>query len=187
MAFINGNPYTGFRGINLQGPNDSNGGGVGGYIRFGGTATAAMSNSGDIGIYPRYVGQKIVPMFWNGAVETTINPELMRVTDITSTSTLTVDQAGLIVTNATSSITLTFPSAAAVKGLTYVIVNRAANPVTLKSAAGDGLDSTTYANIAGFLTRGYIVGDGNMDASGDMWGFVADGSGTWYTVSRYIH
>lgn len=181
MAYLNGNPYTGFRGVNLQGPNDTNGTGTGGFLRFGGTVTASMSNSGDLGIYPTYTGTKIYFKSWNGTVEAILDPSVMKVqTEVSGTYTLSVDLPGVIIVNnqTTGSITITFPAATLIKGLSYTIINRTAKPTTLKAVSGETLDTSGISTI---------YGDGNMDAAGDIWAFVADGSGTWYTVARYIH
>ena len=102
-----------------------------------------------------------------------------KITAITATTTLTDAHAGVLIVNTSSSITLTLPSAATDNGLTFTFVNRNAQPTTLKATSNEGIDTNSAV--------GTIYGDQNMDAAGDMLTLVADGSGTWYITSRYIH
>ena len=126
-------------------------------------------NSGDKQFYGRLGGA------FHG-----MTPGKQVVNSISTTTTLTEAQAGVILWSTASSARLTLPSASAEKGLTFTIVkvDSDVSGSEIYAATGDGIDTNSLTGIIPLTT---------IDAQGDMVSLVADGSGTWYFASRYIH
>jgi len=102
----------------------------------------------------------------------------LKVTNLTSTATLTAAQAGLVLLNpGGASMTITLPASSSNSGLQYKLVkkNADASVINITATSGDEID------VAGTSTLT------DMDAQGDTLTLVADGGGTWRIVSRYIH
>lgn len=113
----------------------------------------------------------------NGAWEGLLNSKL-KVTNLTSTTTITSAQSGLVLLNpGGDSMRITLPSASSNNGLQFKFVkkNADASIINITAASGDEID------VAGTSTLS------DMNAQGDTLTLVSDGGGTWRIVGRYIH
>ena len=101
---------------------------------------------------------------------------IMNINTVTYTTSLTDSYAGLIVVNNAASIRLTLPAASTDKGLTFTIV---------KDSADTEICAITAAGADAIWKNG-VTQLNDMDAQADSYTLVADGSGTWHVISRYI-
>jgi hypothetical protein len=93
-----------------------------------------------------------------GSVQTT-GGYLLNVTTVTANTTLTVDQAGVVLVNNTSAVVITLPDAAAATGLVFTVKRIGTADVGLYPASGtiDGTGGYTILIQYVYLT---VISDG---------------------------
>ena len=98
----------------------------------------------------------------------------LNVKTITGDTTLTENDAGLILVNNTAAITITLPTASGNEGLTYIIkkISSATQAVTLDGYGSETIDGSATNN--------------DIDAQYDYLVITSDGS-NWHIVGRWIH
>ncbi|WP_064116778.1 hypothetical protein [Pseudomonas fluorescens] len=106
---------------------------------------------------------------------------LSRITKVTADATLTPEQMGLVLIDASASTrAVNLPSSALV-GVVDVIVRRTDNTenrLTVQAVAGDRIKFHTHLNAAGYT---FLV----LMGAGDWWHLRSDGQGGWWPVGRF--